>query len=258
MARDGFRPGATNRVVLLSDGLANVGDTEASPILRQVREEADKQITLLGVGVGNDYGDVLMEQLADKGDGFVVYVSQRAEAEEVFTNRLPATVELRALDAKVQVTFNPQTVSRYRLIGYDNRLLDSSDFRNDRVDGGEVAAGYTVTALYAVRLRDDGGLGGDGVVAQTQVRWHDPTSQAPGEAGRTVTVASLDPPFSAAPATLRTCFAAGYFAELLRGNPYAQGMRMSDLATAADAAGESGDPQATDLARVIRAASRLD
>jgi Ca-activated chloride channel homolog len=255
VARDGFRPGATNRVVLLSDGLANVGDTQAAPILDRVSEEAAKQITLLGVGVGNDYGDALMEQLADKGDGFVVYVSKVDQAEEVFTQQLPATVELRALDAKVQVTFNPQTVSRYRLIGYDNRLLNASDFRDDRVDGGEVAAGYTVTALYAVRLRDDGDLGGGSMVAQAQVRWQDPTTRQPGEVGQAITVGDLETPFTSAPATLRTCYAAGYFAELLRGNPYVQGMRMPDLAAAAEAAGE---PEATDLARVIRAAARLD
>src|SRR5207342_1497110 len=100
VARSGFRSGATNRVVLLSDGLANTGDTEAASIVRSVREAAAKQITLLGVGVGNDYGDALMEQLADNGDGFTVYVTDRARARDVFLHRIPATASLRALDAK--------------------------------------------------------------------------------------------------------------------------------------------------------------
>ena len=153
MARDGLRPGATNRVVLLSDGLANVGDTAASPILSQVKENAAKQITLLGVGVGHQYGDQLMEQLADQGDGYVIYVSDLDDTRAAFREQLPATIPIRALDAKVQVSFDPQTVAAYRLIGYDDRALADSAFRDDRVDGGEVFAGHTVTALYTVRLQ---------------------------------------------------------------------------------------------------------
>ena len=153
VAREGFRPGATNRVVILSDGLANTGATDASTILARVRDEAAKQITLLGVGVGSDYGDALMEQLADRGDGYVVYVSERDQARRLFAERLPATVPIRAMDAKAQVTFDPTTVASYRLIGYDDRAVADSSFRNPNVDGGEVEAGHSVTALYAVRLR---------------------------------------------------------------------------------------------------------
>src|SRR5262249_26524810 len=97
VARDGFKAGATNRVVLLSDGLANRGSTEADPILRQIREEAAKKIALLGVGVGSEYGDALMERLADEGDGFVTYVSDREQAKQLFVYRLPATLTVRAL-----------------------------------------------------------------------------------------------------------------------------------------------------------------
>jgi Ca-activated chloride channel family protein len=170
VAREGFRDGATNRVILLSDGLANVGNTEPEPILRQVRDAAAKRIALLGVGVGSDYWDALMEQLADQGDGYVVYVSELAQARRVFVEQLPATLAVRALDAKVQVTFNPAVVATYRLIGYDNRALNASDFRNDRVDGGEVGPGHAVTALYAVRLRSGGYPNGDAGVAQARIR----------------------------------------------------------------------------------------
>src|SRR5206468_9351136 len=114
----------------------------------------------------------LMEQLADRGDGFVVYVSDVEQAKRIFVDRLPATLAVRALDAKVQVEFDPATVLSYRLIGYDNRALRSSDFRNDRVDGGEVGPGHSVTALYLIRLRDGER---DARVAQTHVRWQDPT-----------------------------------------------------------------------------------
>jgi Ca-activated chloride channel family protein len=255
VARDGFRPGATNRVVILSDGLANVGDTEANPILAQVREAAAKQITLLGVGVGNDYGDTLMEQLADKGDGYVVYISELTQAQKVFVEQLPAALAIRALDAKVQVTFDPRTVAGYRLIGYDDRVLAASAFRNDRVDGGEVGPGHSVTALYTVRLRG----GASGFVAHTQIRWQDPQTREPHEASAAISVADLNGSFDAAAPRLRVCYTAAYFAETLRHSPYGTEVRLSDLATIAKrAAGQTDDPDVADLADIIRRAGSGD
>src|SRR5262245_53656552 len=176
VAREGFVPGATNRVILLSDGLANVGDTTAEPILRQIREEAGKQITLLGVGVGSQYGDALMERLADEGDGFVVYVSDRGQARQLFMTQLPATLTVRARDAKAQVTFDPSTVVSYRLLGYEDRSLAPSQFRDNAADGGEVGPGHSVTALYVVRLQP--GAAPAGLVARADVRWLDPVDSA--------------------------------------------------------------------------------
>ena len=104
MARDGFRPGTTNRVILLSDGLANTGSTDADAILREVREEAAKEIALLGVGVGSDYGDKLMERLADRATGSSSTSARRdAGARRVRRSSCPATLAVRALDAKAQV-----------------------------------------------------------------------------------------------------------------------------------------------------------
>ncbi|SCF11295.1 Ca-activated chloride channel family protein [Micromonospora viridifaciens] len=253
VARDGFRPGATNRVIVLSDGLANVGATEAEPILRRVRDEAAKQIALLGVGVGSEYGDELMEQLADKGDGFVVYASERAQARKVFVRQLPATLSVRALDAKVQVSFEPSVVRSYRLIGYDNRAIDDEDFRDDRVDGGEVGPGHSVTALYAVRLADEASPSAR--AARVQVRWTDPHDRRAAEAYESVTVADLDRAFGVASPRLRTCYAAAWFAQALQDGPYGREVRLADLATIAeDAADASEDAEVKDLARVIRRA----
>ncbi|SBT41506.1 vWA domain-containing protein [Micromonospora auratinigra] len=253
VARDGFREGRTNRVIVLSDGLANTGSTEAEPILRRVREEAQKQITLLGVGVGSDYGDALMEQLADRGDGFAVYVGEREQARRVFVQQLPATLSLRALDAKVQVTFDEATVTSYRLIGYDNRAIADESFRDDRVDGGEVGPGHSVTALYAVRLAE--GASASTRVARVQVRWTAPKDRAPAETYESVTVAALDRPFTEASPRLRTCYAAGYFAEALRGGTQA---RLADLAAIAQGAAEAtDDAEVRDLSRLIREADAL-
>jgi Ca-activated chloride channel homolog len=256
VARAGYRAGRTNRVILLSDGLPNVGNTSAEPILRQVREAAAKKIALLGVGVGSDYGDSFMEELADKGDGFVVYVSDNAQARRVFVEQLPATIAVRALDAKTQVEFNPAVVSRYRLIGYDNRALSASAFRNDAVDGGEVGPGHAVTALYAVRLR--AGHGARATVATVRARWLDPTRREPSETSATVTADVLSGGFEQAGPRLRMCYSAAFFAESLRGSQYGRAVRLADLAAVADsAAAATEDPDVRELAGLIRRAQQF-
>jgi Ca-activated chloride channel homolog len=255
-ARAGFRPRTSNRVVVLSDGLANSGSTSADRILARVREQAAKQIALLGVGVGSEYGDALMERLADGGDGFVVYVSELEQAREVFVRRLPATLSVRALDAKVQVTFDPKAVTSYRLIGYENRAVADHSFRDDRVDGGEVGPGHSVTALYEVRLAE--GAGGGDTAARVDVRWLDPASREADEATRTVRVGDLNGGFTAAPARLQVDYAAAFLAESLR-SPSGNGPIALDVVgrIARSAAGLTADRAVTELAEVIERANRL-
>jgi Ca-activated chloride channel family protein len=249
VARDGFRPRGTNRVIVLSDGLANVGSTTADPILRRVSEEASKEIALLGVGVGSEYGDALMERLADRGDGFVVYVSERSQAREVFVERLPATLAVRALDAKVQVTFDDSVVRSYRLIGYENRALADEEFRDDRADGGEIGPGHSVTALYEVRLAEEAPASTR--VARVAVRWLDPTDRRPAEAYESVTVGDLDGRFDEARPQLWVCYAAAYLAEALRGGPHAGRVRLAELADVArQAYDRTGDRAVDELAEL--------
>ena len=251
-ARKSFRSGSTNRVILLSDGLPNVGSTNATALVREVQEAAAKQITMMGVGVGSDYGDKFMEELADKGDGYVVYVSDTAAANKVFVEQLPATLAVRALDAKAQVEFDPAAVASYRLIGYENRTLSASAFRNDRVDGGEVGPGHAVTALYALHLRS----GAEGHLADVRVRWQDPQSREPSEQHLSVTVASLDRDFSSSAPQLQVCYTAAYFAEVLRASRYAEEVRLDDLLQLAERLSE-GDKQVAELADVIQAAAKF-
>jgi Ca-activated chloride channel family protein len=266
VARSGFRPGTSNRVVVLSDGLANTGSTDANRILDQVREEAAKQIALLGVGVGSDYGDALMERLADGGDGFVVYVSEPAQARDVFVRRLPATLAVRALDAKVQVTFDPSTVSAYRLIGYENRAVADGSFRNDRVDGGEVGPGHSVTALYEVHLARNAGR--DAPAARVDVRWLDPANRAPTEASHPVRVADLDGAFASAAPRLWVTYCAASLAESLRaggtgdtGDEARTGSGRTTvdglIGIARSAAERTGDPAVAELADLTARAARL-
>lgn len=215
-AVEGRRSGATNRVVLLSDALANTGETSADAILERISEaRREHGITLFGVGVGSEYGDALMERLADKGDGHTTYVSDPAEARKVFCDDLPAHIELRARDAKAQVAFDPKTVERFRLIGYDNRQVADEDFRDDRVDGGEVGPGHSVTALYAVRLKEGAADGGH--VATATVRWLDPKSRAPHEESRRIRADRLVRPlWDGADRGFQVSAVAAYFADALR------------------------------------------
>ncbi|WP_369144319.1 von Willebrand factor type A domain-containing protein [Streptomyces sp. R44] len=252
----GHREGATNRVVLLSDALANSGDTEAESILKRIDEERRTYgITLFGVGVGSEYGDDFMERLADKGDGQTTYVANSAQARKVFVDQLPAHVELRARDAKAQVAFDRRTVERFRLIGYENREVADEDFRNDRVDGGEVGAGHTVTALYAVKTRP----GTTGAVATATVRWLDPRTRAPHERSGTVGTAALTGDiWGEGHDSLQLTAIAAYFADALRGGDLPGAPGLPELTHRAGAiADRSGSAVVRELADAIRRASAL-
>ncbi|MFH0519536.1 von Willebrand factor type A domain-containing protein [Streptomyces sp. M41] len=212
-AVEGLREGATNRVVLVSDALANTGDTDADAILERIASERREHgITLFGVGVGSDYGDALMERLADKGDGHTTYVSTSEEAHRTFCEELPRNIDLTARDAKAQIAFDPATVADFRLIGYDNRQVADDDFRDDTVDGGETGPGHTVTALYAVRTRP----GTTGHLATASVRWLDPTSRAPHEESGRLETGALHESLGDASAKFQVTATAAYFADALR------------------------------------------
>ncbi|HZG84584.1 vWA domain-containing protein [Paenibacillus sp.] len=148
---------AINRVILCSDGVANVGETSAEGILDTIREYAgDQNITLTTVGFGmGNYNDTLMEQLANQGDGVYAYVDSFTEARRLFVENLAGTLQTIATEAKIQVEFDPEAVERYRLLGYENRDLRDEQFRDDGADAGEVGAGHAVTALYEVKLTGD-------------------------------------------------------------------------------------------------------
>jgi Ca-activated chloride channel family protein len=166
-----YNPDGVNRVILCSDGVANVGQTEADAILREVRGYVEEGITLATFGFGMDnYNDTLMEQFADNGNGFYAYVDDTREAERLFVEQLTGTLQTIALDAKVQVDFDPDVVSRYRLVGYENRAVADEDFRDNSVDAGEIGAGHSVTALYEIKLYREA----YGRVATVYLRWEDP------------------------------------------------------------------------------------
>ncbi|MFJ9004390.1 von Willebrand factor type A domain-containing protein [Streptomyces canus] len=257
----GLREGATNRVVLISDALANDGDTDPDVILDRIDgARREHGITLFGVGVGSDYGDALMERLADKGDGHTTYVSDTKDAREVFCEQLPQNIDLTARDAKAQVAFDPETVTDFRLVGYDNRRVADEDFRDDRVDGGEVGPGHTVTALYAVRTRP----GADGHLATATVRWQDPETRTPHEESGQLESDSLADSLGSASPRLQVTAVAAYFADALRRgddrwSPLPGAPRLSELADRADTLADITEDRAVrQLAGTIRQAKHLE
>jgi Ca-activated chloride channel family protein len=261
LAGEMFRPDAANRVVLCSDGVANVGATGPESILARVGREARRgiELTTVGFGMGN-YSDALMEQLADQGDGRYHYVDTLAEARRIFVDELSGTLETIAKDAKVQVEFDPATVERWRLVGYENRDVADRDFRNDRVDAGEIGAGHSAVALYEIRLaprarpRDR--------VATLRLRWKSLASGAVEEAALDLHLRDLESGFRRASHDLRRAAIAAEFAEMLKGSFYARAATWHALLAEAHRLEEDRrDPRAlsqvSDLTELIERAARL-
>ena len=151
VARDNYLPEGNNRLILATDGDFNVGVSSDAEMTRLVetRREEGTFLTVLGFGTGN-LKDTKMEQMADKGNGHYAYIDSFREAKKVFVREFGGTLFTVAKDVKIQVEFNPARVQAYRLLGYENRLLNREDFADDRKDAGEIGAGHTVTALYEV------------------------------------------------------------------------------------------------------------
>ena len=170
MAGSAGERGQVAHVVLMSDGVANVGPTGPESVLESVRSEGERGVHLstMGFGMGN-YNDVLMEQLANRGDGSYYYIDSTSEAERLLSRGIVGLLEVMAKDARVQVEFNPEVVRSYRLLGYENRDVEDERFRDDEVDAGEVMAGQNVTALYEMKLYPDV----EGNVALVRVRYED-------------------------------------------------------------------------------------
>jgi Ca-activated chloride channel family protein len=149
IAQKNFIKNGTNRVILSTDGDFNVGTTSDAELVRLVEEKAKSGVflTTLGFGIGN-HNDSMLEQIADKGNGHCAYIDSDLEARKVFVEQMSATLVTIAKDVKIQIEFNPAKVAAYRLIGYENRMLRTEDFKDDKKDAGEIGAGHTVTALY--------------------------------------------------------------------------------------------------------------
>ncbi|MBC8334093.1 MAG: von Willebrand factor type A domain-containing protein [Anaerolineales bacterium] len=226
MALRGYNADGVNRVILCSDGVANVGRVEANAILDEVHGYVEEGVTMATFGFGMDnYNDTLMEQLADNGDGFYAYIDDLNEAKRLFVDDLTSTLQTIAMDAKVQVDFNPDVVSRYRLVGYENRDIADEDFRDNSVDAGEIGAGHSVTALYEIKLFG----GAHGRIATVHMRWEDPDTRQVMEIEKDIHTGDLEEKFHDADPYFQRAVVVAEYAEILGDSYWAEESDIDDV-----------------------------
>jgi len=193
-----------------------------------------------------------MERLADAGDGNYSYIGDEGDARRVFVDQVAGLLQVVARDVKVQVEFDPRAVETYRLLGYENRDVADHLFRDDGVDGGEIGAGHSVTALYELHLRDT-----HFSPVSVHVRHKPPLA---GETASEITVAMpvnrIVSRFGDAPQSLRFAVAVAAFADALRGSPFAVGWSFERIRMLAET-NAGNRPERTELLRLVDAARAL-
>jgi Ca-activated chloride channel family protein len=228
-AGQAFIPGAENRVILISDGVANLGADSAQEILNKVAANRKQGITcsVFGVGTGT-YNDKMLQELANKGDGVYRFLDSAEEVKTAFVDDLAATLNFIAKDAKIQVEWNPKTVRRYRQMGYEKRKLTKEQFRDDTVDAGEVGSGQSVTALYELELMPD--VTPESSLGTVRIRYQRTDNGKIEEIESALVAASVLRPAHKASVHFKVAASAAEFAELLRGSPHAQNGRFDAVA----------------------------
>ncbi|MEI6564578.1 MAG: von Willebrand factor type A domain-containing protein [bacterium] len=251
-----FRSGSVNRVLLLSDGVANLGAGTAEEILSQVAAARQQGVycSVFGFGQG-PYNDAMLETLADKGDGVYRFVDSLAEARQVFVDDLAATLHVIARDVKIQVEFDPNRVKSYRQVGYENRALTKEQFRDDKVDAGEVGSGQSVTALYEIAVQ---GNAAD-PLGTVRLRWKDPESGQVEEMAHMIRASDRYENFTQAPVRFRLAAGAAEFADHLRNNPLVMGSEMAEVGRVIRSVGLelNLDQKVADLVRMVSMAEKL-
>jgi Ca-activated chloride channel family protein len=263
-----------NRVIIASDGDMNVGtvNIEALKDLIERKREKGIALTTLGFGAGN-YNYALMEQLADVGNGNASYIDSMQEAQKVLVNEMQSTLLTIASDVKIQVEFNPAVVSEYRLIGYENRLLNREDFDNDKIDAGDIGAGHTVTALYEIVLAGSGGERiGDLRYSKPASREHDNSNELafvklrykqPGQeqsllVSQAISKDGLRSSISEGSTDLRFAASVAGFGQLLKGGSFTGNWSYSDaLVLARNARGQDPHGYRSEFIHLIELAQSL-
>jgi Ca-activated chloride channel family protein len=257
-AAKGLRGNAVSRVIVLSDGDANVGNTTHQQILATIKGHVKEGVTLstIGFGMGN-YKDSLMEQLANKGNGNNFYIDGLSAAKRVFQEQLGATLEVVAKDVKLQVDFDKTRVARYRLIGYENRDIRDTDFRNDKIDAGEIGAGHQVTALYEVELASGWAASTD-ALATVRVRHKAPRGETATEAAFPMPLAAIAPSFAQATTDMRFAFAVAAFGDVMRGGEDAKTWDLKTIRSIAHAAAGQSEERKELVSLIDRAITLRD
>ncbi len=257
MAQQNFDKRKINRIILCSDGVANVGQTGADQILKQIKSYADQGITLstIGFGMGN-YNDIMMEKLGNKGNGSYAYVDDINEAHRIFVENLTGNLQVIARDVKIQVDFNPQVVRSYRLLGYENRDVADNKFRDDKEDGGEIGAGHEVTALYEIKYVKDAK---SDYVGTVYVRYKDDSGEEVSEINRGIQKSMFHREFERASYEFRLATVAAEYAEVLRKSYWAKDSEPQKLlSVAAELLGEHHTDELIELISMIAKTNRFE
>jgi len=232
LARTEFDDDRVNRLILFSDGVANEDRTEPESILCMARDWSDDGIALTTVGVGfGEYNDYLLEQLANQGDGNYGHIDSVDEARSILGYDFIQLGQAAATNVRVQVRFDDDVVRRYRLMGYDNRELTDDEFTDSCADGGEMGVGQSVTALYAIELRNPGKYDNDETFATVHVRYDKPGGWFTRKAKASVRVSDAKAAFEDATSATRLAAAGAYFAEWLRGTYWSRFYKLQDIRT---------------------------
>lgn len=256
LAEGAFRDDGVNRVVLCTDGDFNVGLT-GNKLIKMIEEYRDRDIYLTALGFGDGYSnDETMEKLADRGNGNYAYIDTPNEALRVLGDNLVSTLQVVAKDVKIQVEFDASTVERWRLIGYENRILADEDFADDDVDAGDIGAGHTVTALYELELTDTPEAA---ELAEVRIRYKEPISDESSEHIWSLHGDERVESFEAASDSFRFSAAVTEFAEILRESPYSEGARFDDVIDILSEASPESESDITklELIELVGAASEL-
>jgi Ca-activated chloride channel family protein len=276
LARENYRDGAVNRVVLATDGDFNVGISDPARLEKLIAEKRKSGVYLsvLGFGKGN-LQDTTMQSLAQAGNGNASYIDSFQEARKVLVDEMGGTLFPIADDVKVQVEFNPAYVAEYRLVGYETRMLKREDFNNDSIDAGEVGSGHTVTALYEIvspesaSRRIDPLRYGDNApkdkagVENGELAWLRIRYKLPGDSQSRLieqpVPAAAHTGFDEAPADARFATAVAGFGQLLRKSDSLGDFSWNDvLGIANDARGEDSFGYRAEFTRLVRTAAGLD
>ncbi|MFP4069243.1 MAG: von Willebrand factor type A domain-containing protein [Opitutales bacterium] len=257
-ARRHFDPAASNRVILMTDGAANLGNVRSDELADLVVEQRKQGIALDAYGIGWDgYNDALLEAITRNGDGRYAFLNSVEDAADDFSEKLAGTLRVAAADVKVQVKWNPERVKRYRQIGYDLHRLKAEDFRDNTVDAAEIGEAESGTALYVVQIDEDpeipGGLG------TLHVRYRVPSTGEYREHSWPLTMPRKIPPMDQASPALRLATAGAFFAERLAENPYGRDYDLGELYSLTAGLPEAFPSQSrvAELQRMIRTARTL-
>ncbi len=256
MAEDAKIEGGNNRVIILTDGDFNVGKT-GEELVQLIRDYRDRHISLTSVGYGRgNYNDATMEALARDGNGNYFYVDSLAESERIFGTELPSTLEVIASDVKIQVEFDDTTVDRYRLVGYENRVMDNEDFEDDTKDAGEIGPGHTVTALYEIEL-NPAAQTSTSYLATVRLRHKAQYGEDSELIEHGIKMSQVSDTFAGASDGFRFVAAVAEFAEILRESMHSDGARFDDVKQIAQDAAPADDDAKQEFIELVGDAQNL-